>query len=275
MLIMIPSRSRAGKVDTLKSLPKSWDPSKIFLVVPHEQATEYGRAYPKTQILSQSGISGIGPARDLCIDYASGRGENVLMLDDDLTFAVRRNDYPTKFWPVTDFDVACALKETEMHLGTYPMIGMSSREGGNRVTEKYTWNTRSLRWLAYAPDYLRKHKIRFSDIEFMEDFHVELSLLCAGYDIPNINWMVHNQRGSNTSGGCSDYRTLDRQALAAHALKARWPDYVTVVEKETKTAWGGQRRTDVRIKWKEAREFGRARRSSVVLDANKGADSTG
>jgi len=51
---------------------------------------------------------------------------------------------------------------------------------------------------------------------------------------------------------------MEAQDRAARALKERFPDFVTLVKKKTKTAWEGQERTDVIIQWKKAYEWGRA-----------------
>ena len=40
----------------------------------------------------------------------------------------------------------------------------------------------------------------------------------------------------------------------SNELAALHPDFVKVVEKYTKTSWGGGIRTDVRIAWKKAYE---------------------
>jgi hypothetical protein len=45
---------------------------------------------------------------------------------------------------------------------------------------------------------------------------------------------------------------MESQSKAAHALKERFPEFVNMVQKQTKTAWGGQARTDVIIQWKAA-----------------------
>jgi hypothetical protein len=92
----------------------------------------------------------------------------------------------------------------------------------------------------------------------MEDFHVSLSLLTKGLPNMSINWMVQNQNGSNLAGGCSSYRTPERHAESALALKRRFPDFVNVVTKKTKTAWGGQERIDVIIQWKKAIAHGQS-----------------
>jgi hypothetical protein len=89
-------------------------------------------------------------------------------------------------------------------------------------------------------------------MEVMEDFHVALSLLEAGYSNRIMNHYAHNQKGSGTAGGCSHFRTPELHAKNEHLLAALHPDVVKVVQKETKGAWGGGTRTDVNIQWKKA-----------------------
>jgi hypothetical protein len=67
------------------------------------------------------------------------------------------------------------------------------------------------------------------------------------------NWCNNQAEGSSADGGCSTYRTPELQAQAARLLAELHAPYVKVVEKETKTAWGGGTRTDVMIQWKRAR----------------------
>ena len=174
------------------------------------------------------------------------------MLDDDCVFATRREDDPTKFRDASDQEIEALFVNIYELLEQYAAVGVSTREGGNRDTAPYAVNTRILRILAYRTDILRKEDIRFDRIPVMEDFHVGLSLLTKGYENYKFNHMVHNQGGSNTAGGCSVYRTLEVQRTASYILAGKFPDFVSVVEKETKTAWGGQVRTDVRIQWKKA-----------------------
>ena len=144
------------------------------------------------------------------------------------------------------------IAEIDELLDVYAHGAVAPREGGNRVTDDILYNVRCLRALFYRTDVLKVYDIRFTDMEVMEDFHVALSLLRQGFKSVTINHMVQNQNGSNLPGGCSDYRSMEMQERAAHTLKERHPDFVTVVQKETKTAWGGGMRTDVRVAWKKA-----------------------
>lgn len=196
-------------------------------------------------------IRGIGPVRDYIIRELSGGGK-VLLLDDDLVFYVRREDDREKFEQGSIESFRDMLECIEETLDDYPLVGIAAREGGQRNTERFVENTRIMRLLAYDAGVLLREAIKFSDIEFMEDFHVALSLLERGYENCVVNDWCHNQRGSGTEGGCSATRTLERHCEAAHKLKELHPEFVRLTEKTTKTAWGGATRTDVVVSWKKA-----------------------
>lgn len=174
------------------------------------------------------------------------------MLDDDLVFATRRDDEPTKFVESKAEDITRLFTDIEHYLDRFAHVGVSTREGGNRDTGITAVNTRLLRILAYRADVLRTHDVRFDRVELMEDFDVTLQLLERGYPNLKVNWIVHNQRSSNAPGGCSTYRTIEKQGEAAHRLAALHPDFVSVVTKQTKTAWNGKERQDVIVQWKRA-----------------------
>ena len=177
------------------------------------------------------------------------------MLDDDLVFATRREDEPTKFRDSTVGEVTALFNDVESRLGRYASVGLATREGGNRDIENYAYDTRLLRFLAYRTDILKKHSIRFDQIGVMEDFYVSLSLLTNGYGNCKINHMVQNQNGSGLIGGCSQYRDWKVQADAAHTLHAKFPKFVRVAKKRTKDNWcadANGERTDVTVYWKKA-----------------------
>ena len=245
MEVFIPTLGRRNVQETWNNLPVYLRGFTRF-VVDESEATQF-QGLPC--VILPPGCKGIGAVRQHIIDISKGA---VLMLDDDLRFASRRSDDPTKFEDAADESIVLAFGQMFGLLTRYALVGMSTREGGNRDTSLEVYNTRILRVLGYRADILKREGIRFDRVPVMEDFDVALQLLERGYENVRVNWMVQDQRGSNLAGGCSTYRTMAVQAEAAHALHALHPDVVTVVEKETKTAWGGQKRTDVRIQWKMA-----------------------
>jgi hypothetical protein len=247
MEIYIPTLNRVYQ-ETWANLPKEIQ-SKVHLVIsPGVHATQY--KYDGYVNVLRCPHNGIGPTRQWIIDNA--KSDKIVMLDDDLVFAKRREDEPTKFREASLADVSLLFDSISSYLDQFAHVGVSTREGGNRDTSDTVLNTRLLRILAYRTDVLRKQAIRFDRLEFMEDFDVTLQLLRAGYPNIRINWIVHNQRSSNAPGGCSTYRTLEKQAQAARGLAKLHSEFVDTVVKKTKTAWNGQERTDVRIQWKSA-----------------------
>lgn len=247
MNIIIPSSGRAHKQTTLSSLPASLLP-RTTIVIPEGEMPQYWSQSARVRV-DECPVKGIGATRQWITE---NYGPKVVMLDDDLVFATRRDDDPSKFNDATDSEIEYLFQDIEESLDFYAHAGVSTREGGNRVHHGYLHTGRMLRILAYFTPVMLREGISFTRLPVMEDFDVTLSLLRKGYDNIIHNYMVHNQNGSDLSGGCSQYRTRDVQAAAAYALKRHHPQFVSVVEKETKTAWGGGVRTDVRIQWKQA-----------------------
>lgn len=247
MEIYIPTRGRVYQ-ETFTNLPPEIK-KKIHFVVPHEEASRWGDGESR-YLHSPLGVHGIGPTRQWIIDQAQDK--KIVMLDDDLVFATRREDEPAKFRPSMDQELRLLFNSIDVHLDNFAHVGVSTREGGNRDTSALVFNTRLLRILAYRTDVLKREKVRFDRLEFMEDFDVTLQLLRKGYPNVKINWIVHNQRSSNAPGGCSAYRNLKGQSNAAFGLAALHSSFVSVVQKTTKTAWNGATRDDVIIQWKRA-----------------------
>jgi hypothetical protein len=250
MLIAIPSKARAEQANhTYDNLPASLQKDAMFFV-PADDVPAYKARFPNVYGLS---VDGIGKTRQAILDYCSRRKiTKVCMLDDDLRFFDRRVDDPMKFEKADSGSIHKLFKYVDRLLGAYAHVGISAREGANHCTDALMLNTRMLRVLAYRVDMLKNLKIRYDRLPVMEDFDVTLQLLRKGLPNAVINNWVQDQGTSNAPGGCSTYRTKDVQAAGAHGLKKLHSDYVAVVEKETKGAWGGGKRTDVRIAWKKA-----------------------
>jgi hypothetical protein len=230
--------------------------------------------YDPNIIFLPSEITTIAATRDWIVEFAIRmRYDKLLMLDDDLDFAIRREDEPTKFRVPTHEELEYMFVFIEALLNDYAHVGISGREGANRNTNKLVHNTRMMRILGYAPRVLQQHNIKFNQGPgLMEDFRVTLELLTRGYKNVLVNSFVHNQPGSQSPGGCSEYRTPDRQKQSAEALADAFPEFVRVVQKASKN-WKGQwegMRYDVNIRWKDAYNSSGARQPTEVLDGGKG-----
>lgn len=240
--IYIPTLGRVGKQATFNALPTLLQ-QRAVLVCPHVEAHHH-TGLPTIG----STAKGIGGVRQWILDQHNG--DKLVMLDDDLKFCTRRKDDPTKFVPATPKDVMAMFTALEFVLDKYTHASICTREGGNRKLNSHEFNARMLRVLAYNKD--KMPKVRYDRVPVMEDFDVTLQLLRAGHGNVVLCRWAQDQGMSNAAGGCSTYRTMEVQKQGAEKLKALHPEFVTLVTKQTKTAWGGQARTDVVIQWKKA-----------------------
>lgn len=259
MQLYIPSKERADQQLTFYNLPEALR-ACTRVVCSKEEEEVYAKELGTGVVLAHpTRVRGIAAVRQWIVDTHVQRHGNALplcMLDDDLRFGARREDDPTKFRQLKNekelLKGFTAMERELRRKGGAALVGFCAREGGNRHTEPTTVNTRILRVLAYMPHKLQDAGARFDRIPVMEDFDVALQLLRAGHTNLVLNTWMHDQVRSNAPGGCSTYRTLEVQANAARRLAELHPDYVRVVQKTTKTAWGGGTRTDVQIAWKRA-----------------------
>lgn len=258
MRILIPTYGRHDRQITLWGLPQKYR-EQTELIVQEREAHLYDTVARK--LVLPNSIRDIGSTRQWITQNIPD--SKVIQLDDDLVFARRRTDDPSKFRSITESDFDDMFQFIEEALEDYAHVGVAAREGGNRNVDLFTYNTRMMRVLAYRLDVLRKENIRHDRLTDVEDFDANLQLLRKGYDNCVVNSFCHNQGGSGTDGGCSVYRTDESHSRNVRQLAELHAPFVKVVQKTTKTSWGGKTRDDVIIRWKAARE---SAGSSRILD---------
>lgn len=250
MMIFIPSRARADQRNhTWDNLPPAAK-AKAFFVVSPEDVPAYCARFPEHHVLAVD-VEGIGAVRQHIIDISKGP---VLMLDDDLSFFVRRKDDPRLLAKASPRDVSNMLKRMETVLHQVAHAAIAVREGANRNTDPEILNTRCLRALGYNADVLRREGVRFDRLPVMEDFDVALQLLRKGYPSITLNTWCQDQGASNAPGGCSTYRSMTVQAQGAEGLARLHPGFVRVVTKNAKSKGAWAERRDVNVQWKRAFE---------------------
>lgn len=209
-------------------------------------------------------VHGISRVRQWVLDQIEDR--HVVMADDDLSFQIRINRKNPRAWQsvaarrsqVLELikDMSAIAYQTES-----AMVGLSARAGNNRYQEGplvHACRMTNIWWIDL--DAMRVEGIRFDRVHTMQDFWVHLSLLSKGYKTSMITDRMYDQKASNAAGGCSLFRTNAVQEDSVAKLCKEFPDFCTRVVKKTKGGWFGGERTDIRIQWKKAYEYGRRQR---------------
>ena len=180
---------------------------------------------------------------------------HIVMLDDDLRFYIRKSptDWHLRYLESDEYPAMFGLLDEWLDQG-YAHVGVSAREGNNRVEKLAVENTRYMRVLGYNLDMF--DGVELGRVQVMEDFDINLQLLRQGKPSKISYYYAQGQKSSNAAGGCSEWRTIDVHNEGAERLHSLHPTCVKVVEKQTKTAWNGLPRKDVIIGWKKAYKEG-------------------
>lgn len=249
--IYITTYKRVNNQRTWKRLPPSIQKETVLFVDWEERDLYNG--YP-IEILPK-GLHRLNAKRQFILQNAPE--QNIILLDDDLQFYTRKSPHDWHLRDSTVIDTEAMFDEIFRRLEQKDFIhvGVSPREGNNTVPKSEVHAARMMRVLAYNVPMVRK-LVKFPVVDCQEDFDITLQLLSQGYANCVFYCWAQGQKDSNAPGGCSTYRDLKYHEERCRELAAKHSRWVKLVQKTTKGAWGGGLRTDVRISWKKAYEYG-------------------
>jgi len=244
-LVYVPTYKRDDLL-TLESLKGTKILERTALVVHPDDVSRY--ASYGVQIVPCPAQGELGAVRRWLME--NHEGDYMVQMDDDLRFAVRRKDDPTKFrQPESPDEVDEMFDRIFALLREVPLVGVRQRGGANRSTPPVEVATRQCMLHALDLQAARENGWVYKSCVF-EDFDYTLQVLTSGYENAVLNTHVIDQREAQAPGGVEGYRTNDLMAQDALELAMNFPGFVRVVEK---AGWRGMAsRTDVNVQWKKA-----------------------
>lgn len=258
MNIFIPTLKRLSKQTTWDNLTPKLRKDTV-LVVNKEEAREH-KACGRNVLISPVQGQGMPKLRQWILDYASRQGMlHIAMVDDDITFQTRRSkDF--KIVNSTPEQVEEAFFWMRLSLRSVAHCAMSPRSLAYDDPAEYAESVRGIQCVAYDVATVKEVGARFDkDVPewfLMEDFHMTLQLLRAGY--PNrvsLTWRI-NPGPPNAQGGASLIRNAERHTKAAQLLVQLHPNVVRLREKKGWEGMGDQKVFDVTVAWKKALKYG-------------------
>jgi hypothetical protein len=253
MKIYIPTKGRIKNQLTLENLPPTLYVEAI-LVCPPSEVNRMRQNYDHVEILAQPDEGmGIAEKRKWIVDQCPE--DKMVMLDDDLRFAVRREDDPGKFRKADPDDILRAFQELEEilseavpHAGFAVRgmgIGDSAREGGWQEAKRMVYT------LGYYLPIVR-YWAEMGRVQTHEDIDVTMQLLSMGF--PNkVNHSFVTDQKFGSEGGCSKERTIAINDEDCLKLVEFHPDYITTEQKDYKDS---PPRLEVRCQWQKALKDG-------------------
>lgn len=233
--LFITTLGRLDSQITLRNIRRAADMCgyPVTLVVQGHEYNAHRERYPDVNVMALPvGIDNLRATREYMFDHF-GDGKFVL-LDDDMDFYTRADPADWHLTTPTDEQLAQMLREVDEALDTYHHVGISGREGNNRVPDYSVESTRFMRFLAYAriPADVRPR------VDGMSDFDVNLQLLRRG--LPSLVFYRYAQghKGTQTPGGCSLTRSHATHEAECARMQELHPGLVSPRQKQNKTGGG-------------------------------------
>lgn len=263
MRIYIPSRGRHD-AKFLQGLytPLNWLSNKLLdrtsYVVRSDEFSKYKQALRgmDIEVLDAGMAENLGDKREFITRTCKKRGEaKFMMCDDDVMLYVRKDADSWNLRVPKRKEINALFEDIEKMLDKYAMVGISSREGNNRLgAGAYPLiheNTRAMRMYAFnLKDYTSIYPNRMKE---MADFDTVLQLLRKGRKNAVIGYWAQAQPATQYKGGCSIYRTNETHETACKQLRHYHGDLVRLRKQNIKAKQKGlETRTEVTVAWAEA-----------------------
>lgn len=254
MKIFIPTRGRPERQPTAAALAEADIPGRLVCTKHDDQLERYQELYKASHVL-------VAPTKTLTekrqwILQNTGPNDKIIMLDDDLTFFIRKRD--GQFRKATrPQDLVKLFQWFEEALETHAHVGLCDKFMSQNRPRGVAHRGRYNQVMGYNKALIRKRLKQLGRIDFPKfrldlnqehDFH--LQLLALGLP-PAISCEFSKDARYYADGGCSAYRTPKLEREVFNRLQQLWPEYVRL--RETKHAIGGVAAT---FNWRKATEEG-------------------
>lgn len=249
MRLFITTLGRLNNQITLKNIKTAADMAgyRVALVVQDHELADHQARYEDTEVIGlPPHIDNLRATREFMFDNYGD--QKMVLLDDDMEFYRRADPDDWRLTTPTTEELAQMLLEVDKSLDVYCHVGISGREGNNRVPEYYTENTRYMRFLAYnnVPADVRPR------VDGMSDFDVNLQLLRRGLPSKVFFRYAQGHKGTQTPGGCSLTRNHETHEAECAKMQELHGSLVRPRQKENKTGGDFGTRTELTIYWKKA-----------------------
>lgn len=247
--LVIPTYRRVHEQATFLGLPEDWRKLVIFVTDQQDYKglyAKYGQTTGAQFVVHPPEITSIAQKRAWILQNTLY--ERIVMLDDDLRFAMRPEPSDTKLVPAKPEDVGKALHLLSSMLCMVVHAGFSARQGNNHLPAGWVANTRMMYVLGYRPEEVRKH-CELGRIEHREDMDYTLQLLRAGCPNMVLADICVDQRYNAPGGASASGRTVQQSNADADRLALLHPGLVRVVQKDYA---GSVPRREVVVSWKKA-----------------------
>ena len=129
-------------------------------------------------------VQGIANVRQWIVDQHT-HDDTVIMCDDDLGFFIRANAGSWNLKPANIDEATCIFEDIHevVETGEFGHSGLTPRQMNNvHFPDTWIYSAKMNAVHCVSKSLLHREKIKYNDVELMEDYYVTLSLLRKGYN---------------------------------------------------------------------------------------------
>lgn len=274
MNIYIMSRGRAGKVNTYKWIPESWQ-DRTRIVCSHNEFEDYAAVYSAQVMESPEWVTNYSQKVQWILDGFPETPEDkffsintswneedpkALIMDDDLVFSSFNAD--GRLLTIRDSEVLIPMfEQIKGLLDEFALVGVHPRQNAVNAKDKnglnYELNGRII--CIQGINRAKIGMVKVDQFPILADVVLNCSLLARGKANAILTSFFQDHGPCQAPGGCSIYRTPEMQRTAVEYLASRFPGFVKVMIKTPKAAkWMGDTRYDYQCQWKKLYAAGAA-----------------
>ena len=264
--IYIPTfgRGSAEKQYTYKNLLSEKFQSKVIFVI-QESETTLDFFKDKKTIVVPDGTY-VHKKREIIANHALN--SKFAVFDDDLYFYRKPDININKKEQCTEESLDSMFNLVSSWLDSVSFCGLGATYTPYKTGVEYEENFRICLNVFYNGKTLPKEKIDWLSCPYAEDFFVTLQLLEMGHcNKVSLKYLVSTIGGTNTAGGASTSRSLEKHNDSMEFLKRRFPQIVSITYEQLKDNKMGQGlpKAKAHIQWKKAYKLSQQKRKQQEL----------
>lgn len=238
MNIIIPSKGRVGKVETLKLIPSG---NSIYLFVEPQESKLYRNEYWNSCSIVElkENNKGIAYSRNSILEYFKNLDEPILMLDDDISnFQKRDGKTSSGYHKLVKMDldeVDKMFKELSLEFIKNNLTQLTISFAPSNWLENKAWKSPSRVWCfnMINPKKLNDIGIKYdNEADLMEDYDITAQILSKGGLVASsFNYAFTPIDGGcgKSEGGCQSYRNSNKSQETVEYLFNKWGNKVRSV----------------------------------------------
>lgn len=205
---------------------------------------------------------GIHHKRQYVIDNSPEK--YIFFMDDDVLFYKKKKDNKLIRASKSQLLKMFLMLSNWLKDKNIGQVGISFRAFNNFESESYKEIQQVYSIFGFNKELFKKLSLRCDNAPFMEDTQITLGLISKGFK-NRITYEFAVNQVAGSKGGCSTYRTSEKQETSAISMNKLFPRYTKIINRKPKEKKDKLHSYDIKIFWSRAYKEGLTKRNQNTM----------